>query len=84
MDALTIYFFPKYLLIVFAFAGDSTITSESATGLVPPSNLVASDVKRKYIGNRRAVQSVFSYVKITELSANVQMRIDLIPSADQM
>src|SRR5437773_6196509 len=30
MDALTVYFRPKYLLIVFAFAGDSTMTNEQA------------------------------------------------------
>src|SRR2546429_6255650 len=30
MDALTVWFRPKYLLIVFAFAGDSTMTSERA------------------------------------------------------
>src|SRR6202022_2620172 len=29
-EALTVYSRPKYLLIVFAFAGDSTITSERA------------------------------------------------------
>ena len=30
MDAFTVKFFPKYLLMVFAFAGDSTITSDLA------------------------------------------------------
>ncbi len=28
MEALTLKFRPKYLLIVFAFAGDSTMTSD--------------------------------------------------------
>jgi hypothetical protein len=30
MDAFTVKFFPKYLLMVFAFAGDSTITRDLA------------------------------------------------------
>jgi len=36
MDAFTVKFFPKYLLMVFAFAGDSTITSDLAMLLFTP------------------------------------------------
>src|SRR5665213_3533382 len=37
-DALTMKFFPRYLLIVFAFVGDSTITSAFAICQLPAQN----------------------------------------------
>src|SRR5207245_4867365 len=39
-DALTVYSRPKYLLIVFAFAGDSTMTSERAMLLLELRNVL--------------------------------------------
>ncbi len=40
MEAFTVKSFPRYLLIVFALAGDSTITRFLATSLLSPVVLV--------------------------------------------